>query len=156
MYSGLVLINLDNGDIKEVNLYKLGETGIPEGYKPVEEISQIEWANMYSKLSKEAGAVKRTLGTIMDELMKIVEEALYEGTSYRIAGGFESVVFCNVDYFADGFKIDKDLWEKSIVPAIAKKYDVNEEYFNGILENEILIGNLIMKTANTVIYLLRR
>lgn len=154
--SNVKLINIDNGNIKDCSMDELMKTGIPRGYKPVEEVSQIDWANMYSKLRKEVGVVKRTLGTIMDELIEIVEEKLYEGTAFRIAGGFGSVVFCKLDNFADGFKIDKDLWVNSIVPAIAEKYDLDEEYFKEILDNEVIIGNLLMKTANTVIYLLRR
>lgn len=154
--SNVKLINIDNGNIKDCSMDELMKTGIPRGYKPVEEISQVDWANMYSKLRKEVGTVKRTLGTIMDELIGIVEEKLYEGTAFRIAGGFESVIFCKVDNFAGGFKIDQDLWVNSIVPAIAEKYDQDEEYFNEIFNSEILISDLIMKTANTVIYLLRR
>lgn len=154
--SNVKLINIDSGNIKDCSMDELMKTGIPRGYKPVEEISQIDWANMYSKLRKEVGVVKRTLGTIMDELIGIVEEKLYEDTAFRIAGGFESVIFCKVDNFADGFKIDQDLWVNSIVPAIAEKYDEDEEYFNEIFNSEILISDLIMKTANTVIYLLRR
>lgn len=46
------LINLETGEIIEADVYKLMEMGLPGGFRPVNEISQEEWAELYSVLVK--------------------------------------------------------------------------------------------------------
>lgn len=51
-YSCVKLINLETCDIIEVDLYKLVEAGIPEGYKPVGKITTDEWIELYCEAKR--------------------------------------------------------------------------------------------------------
>lgn len=44
------LINLDTGDVMEVDSYVLIEKGIPDGYRVADIISTDEWIQLYCNL----------------------------------------------------------------------------------------------------------
>lgn len=98
----------------------------------------------------------KTIGVIIDELIQLIQEKLYEGSAYVISGGLESTLYSYVGCFADGFKIDEEFWVGSIVPAIAEKYNLEGESFEFSFYRDTTIGDIVMKTANIIIYLLRR
>lgn len=44
------LINLETGEVQEIDVYALRERGIPEGYRVADDITTDEWIELYCGL----------------------------------------------------------------------------------------------------------
>lgn len=152
MGDSIKLIDLNSGDMKDLDIHQLMLKGMPIGYKCIEDISPIDWANMYSKLRKWVGSIKITLGVIVDEVIKIIQN-----NSNFIEGLDECINDDILEIDSGKFCIDSHLWCEDILPGIEKKYgvDAKDNILMNLISVDITLGELVIKASKRILNLLK-